>query len=210
MKLKHSIRALFNTTVRVRTLLLGFFIAVASVVGVGLWKRESIVAHLRIYAVGESEVAAKKYGSELGPVSRVEIFEVLGETNAVTSHKFTIYGERTSLHSGSALVLESAAAMSFMQHWGAMRFHSDYSAMCHDPAFVVRFMLGDEVLLKTSLCLHCQNFTIPSVFGETLMGFSSRHPTGVAFAAHLKTLFPDSAKWESASTNSGKTPASNQ
>lgn len=206
MNPKHSIRALLNATVRLRTILLSSFIALAVIAGLGILKRETILEHLRIYAVGESEVAAIKYGRELGPVSRVEISEVLAETNSVARHNLIIYGEKTLLHTGPALVLESNTAMKFMQHWGAMRFHADYSAMCHDPAFVVRFMMGDDVLLKTSLCLHCQNFTIPSVFGETLMGFSSRHPTGVAFADHMRTLFPHSDKWETAPTDGAKSP----
>ncbi len=209
MKPKHFIRALLNAPVRLRTILLSSFIALTVVAGLGILKRETIMEHLRIYAVGESEVAATKYGRQLGPVSRVEISEVLAETNAVASHTLTIYGEKSRLHTGLAVVLESAAAMTFMQHWAAMRFHADYSAICHDPAFVVRFMMGHEVLLKTSLCLHCQNFTIPSVFGETLMGFNSRHPTGMAFSEHLKSLFPQSDKWESAATDGAKSPEPN-
>ncbi len=209
MKAKHSIRALLNAPVRLRTILLGSFIALAVIAGLGILKRETILEHLRIYAVGEAEVAATKYGRELGPVSRVEISEVLGETNAVARHNLTIYGEKTLLHTGPALVLENSSAMTFIQHWGAMRFHADYSAMCHDPAFVVRFKMGNDLLLKTSLCLHCQNFTIPSVFGETLMGFNSRHHTGVAFAGHMKSLFPDSEKWESAATDGAMSPETN-
>ena len=208
MKLKHSLQALFNATIRLRTLFLSMFVALVIIVGLGLLKRDAIFGHLQTYAIGEMEVAAKKYGRELGPVSRVEIFEVLPESNAVATHKFDIDGERTSLHSGPALLLESNAAATFMQHWTAMRFHADYSAMCHDPAFVVRFMMGDEVLLKTSLCLHCQNFSIPSVFGETLMGFSGRHPTGVAFADHMKSLFPNSEKWKPTPSDKTKTTES--
>ena len=196
MKLNQFIRRLLEATIRIRTLLLMFLVFLSAAGIAAIWQSKTIERHFQIYAAGETEAAARFYGREIGPVNRLEIFEVLEEADAAMKHTINIRGERTALHTGPPLILDKDSASKFMHHWTEMRFHAGYSAMCHDPAFVIRFMMGKDVLLKTSLCLRCQNFTYPSLFGENLMGFNSGHFTGVAFAEHMRSLFPESSKWE--------------
>ena len=105
-------------------------------------------------------------------------------------------GARTEKHGYVAKrALSGPEAKAFLERWGKMRFHWGISGLCHEPAFVVRFLKDGEPDLETTVCFLCHNFRISTLLGEGTMGFDQDSPNGQAFVAHVKTLFPDSVKW---------------
>jgi hypothetical protein len=189
-----------NKTVRLCTLavLLASGLAISALV---IWLQWDFVwEQFRAYALGHAELAATDYGSGLRySADRVEIHEVSEDGSATNTHRLKINGKDTVINTHAPLLLTGQAADEFLHLWSDMWFGWGLSALCHDPAFVVHFSKGDKTVLKTSLCLSCQNFTVPSIFGgDFLMGFDSEGPKGLAFVEHLKSLFPTSAKWQTA------------
>lgn len=184
-------------TVRLRTLAIGAGLLLLLAVVVALWKREILFQQLRAQALGNMELAAEKYGWQMTQaVEAVEVFEIEESSKATNSVSIRI-GVRTERHGYIAKrELTGSEAKAFLERWGKMRFHWGMSGLCHEPAFVVRFLKEDKAELETTLCFMCHNFQIPSLLGEaTTMGFDQESPAGQAFVAQVKTLFPDSPKW---------------
>lgn len=202
-----SVNSLLNKTVRLRTLAVVLASGLAILALVIWWQWDFVADQFRAYALGHAELAATDYGTGLRySADRVEIHEVSEGGSATNTHRLKINGKETILNTHAPLILTGKAADKFLHLWSDMWFGWGLSALCHDPAFVVHFSKGDKTVLKTSLCLSCQNFTVPSIFGEDfLMGFDSDGPKGLAFVEHLKSLFPNSSKWKIApSSNSGQ------
>lgn len=207
-----SVNSLLNKTVRLRTLAVVLASGLAISALVIWWQWDFVWEQFRAYALGHAELAAVHYGSGLRySVDRVGIHEVSEDGTATNTHRLKINGEKTILNSHAPLLLTGQAADEFMHLWSDMWFGWGLSALCHDPAFVIYFSKGDAFILKTSLCLKCQNFTVPSVFGgDFLMGFDSESPKGLAFAEHLKSLFPNSPKWKTAQSGDSEQATNEQ
>jgi hypothetical protein len=183
-------------TVRLRTLFKGAGILLLLAVAVGLWQREALFQQVRAHFFGNAELVAEKYGRQLVfNVDGVEVFEIEEGAKATNSVSIWIGPLVVKRGYGAKRVLEGAEAKVFMEHWSKMHFHWGLSGMCHDPAFVVRFLKGNGTELETTLCFACQNFRYPTLLGEATMGFDSDNAAGRAFIAQVQGLFPDSPKW---------------
>lgn len=161
------------------------------------WKRNALFQQLRAQALGNMELAAEKYGRQMTEVAdAVEVFEIEDGSKATNTVRIHI-GTRTEKHAYIVRrALTGPEAKAFLERWGKMRFHWGLSGLCHEPAFVVRFLKDGKAELETTVCFLCHNFQIPSLLGEgTTMGFDQAGPAGQAFVAQVKALFPDSPKW---------------
>ncbi len=188
-----------HRVVRLRTLLIGAGVLLGIALVVGFWKQEFVRAQVAAQMLGNLELVAQKYGLYLRDrVDAVEIFEIEEGAKATNTVSIAI-GLTKEKHGYSARQnLTGSAAETFMNRWSHMNFNWSLSAMCHEPAFVVRFLKNGKPELETTLCLKCRNFVLPDLPFYAEMGFDTANPAGKAFVAHVQSLFPDSPKWKKA------------
>lgn len=162
----------------------------------GYWQREFFRDQLRAVVLGNLELASERFGSNLpDSVDRVDIAEIVGPDAGTNTISAKIDGHLNDYRISTHRVLSGQAAAAFANSWRAMRFGWGLSALCHQPAFLLTFKSGDKTYLQTTVCLECQNFYAPSLFGSVLIGFDKRDAAGVKLMKQFKTLFPDSGKW---------------
>ena len=192
-----------HRVVRVRTLLAGAAVLLGMALVVGIWKREFVRAQVQAQMLGNLELVTEKYGLYLrGRVDAVELFEIAEKGKGTNSISISIGLTKEKLDYSAKRNLTGAASETFMNHWSHMHFHWYLSGMCHEPAFAIRFLKNGKPELETTLCLKCQNFLLPDFPFYAEMGFDTTNPTGQAFVAHMKSLFPDSPKWKKAEVKS--------
>ena len=185
-----------HRVVRVRTLLIAAWLVLLATVASGYLLFITRADFFRIQALGTQELNAEKYGWELEyRVDQVEIFEVETGTNAAGSVTIRIGKEVEKFTCGPKKTLAGAEAKAFMERWSAMHFHRSLAAMCHEPAFVIRFLKHGKPELETTLCFECTNFPLASWLGNSWMGFNARNARGLAFEDHFRHQFPTSPKW---------------
>lgn len=182
--------------IRMRTLLISACLLLLATVALGYFLIITRSDFVRIQALGARELNAQKYGWELEfRVDQIEISEVESGTNATDNVTIRI-GKVAEKHAcGPKRNLAGVEAKAFMERWSAMHFHSDYAYMCHEPAFVVRFLNHGQPELETTLCFECSNFPVASWLGNSWMGFNLRNAAGLAFEEHFRKQFPKSTKW---------------
>lgn len=186
--------------VRLRTLLAvgGLFIAVLG--GIAIWQWPLLRDQPRGWVFGQLELAAEKYGYMLAythSVDTIEISEIEEGSRATNIVNLVIGSRTTRAKCGAIRRLTGKEADDFVTRWSQMHFNYNFSGMCHEEAFVIRFRKNDKSVLETTVCFKCQNFEIPIPFtvGPVYMGFDL---TGVAdqhFLAEVRRLFSDSPKW---------------
>ena len=77
--------------------------------------------------------------------------------------------------------------------WSQQVFDPMIQALCHDPAYGLRFMKDDTLLWETSICFKCNNFTLecgPHPNLTTFMGFDSRTEEAKQLLSMLKEILP--------------------
>ncbi len=184
-------------TIRLRTLLKWSGLVLLLVVAIGFWKREFLYQQFRAQLLGNLELSAEKFGSELArKADAVEVFEIDESGKATNSVSIKIGGRVHNYDVVAGRNLASAEAKAFLERWGYMSFDWRMGGLCHEPAFVVRFLKNGKPELETTLCFMCHNFWIPTLVGRgTHMGFDQNSPSGQEFVAQVRGLFPDSPKW---------------
>ena len=168
-----------------------------------VWQGQFLFQQARALILGNSELAAEKYGWMLADsVDTVEISPVL--TGQTGTHLVTLRRGSTTetIGCGTTQHLAGEEAKHFMQLWSAMHFHRGYAMVDHQPAFAVRFLWKGKSILETTVSAFGCSFPAPSEFGdpfgllgEHLIGFNRTIPPGLAFIAELQRRFPDSAEW---------------
>jgi hypothetical protein len=169
---------------------LGVLLAIG---GIAAWQRDSILRAYVSYSVRTVTTA-------LPHSDRVEVFHLSGTAfardeadrpkpgegfpiRAYGSAEAKILG-RTTLNGTDA---EALAAM-----WRAQTFDWGLQALCHSPAYGLRFYSGNKLTFETSLCFHCSNFYVTDLLGSGWWGFDSKSPTAQELLRRIQEIFPDS------------------
>lgn len=87
-------------------------------------------------------------------------------------------------------VLKDKAAEDFAKQW--RRLLRSNGAGCYTPAYAMKFLAGDRVLLETGVCYHCRNIVIPGNTGQEIRGFNAEGKSGQELLKTLQQLFPES------------------
>ena len=115
-------------------------------------------------------LAANQYCNHLPPVDEVQIFH---------TGKWLKPNERTGHDTIKGLILENSRPLtgpeitSFVGLWRKLTIETDpmQSSLCHYPVYAIRFSHQHQVLLETTFCWKCQNFTTPSLLHPTELNF---------------------------------------
>ena len=142
------------------------------------------------YRRGTLDMAAEKYGWLLPQVDRVEV-SVLASGKASATNGIPSRVDGLSYYPIAVQkMLTGQEAKEFRNKWRAMTFWYGFSALCHEPAYGLRFFNGQELLLETTFCWKCSNFQVPTPLGYGFMGFDSDKPQAVAFWRLLQEHIP--------------------
>lgn len=132
------------------------------------------------------EYFRRKYGSELGWITSVEIVS-LGQypRPALQTHfpELVPYRRHFWSESGPYVYLKKRItgrnARNFADLWRAQKFNGD-ETMCHEPAYVFRFFLGPWKRAEITVCWHCFNAEVPAAWTQTAISFNAQGTNGLA------------------------------
>jgi hypothetical protein len=135
----------------------------------------------------------KRYTSELPQVTTVQLSRI-SRTSAEqgpppNAKYFPVHDHKKSaiIHAQTNLV--GANALQIADEWRSLEFGWEYQALCHEPAYGLRFYRGKKLLFETSVCWECHNFTVRDGF----MGFHATAPPAQRFLQSLNRHLPISA-----------------
>lgn len=84
-------------------------------------------------------------------------------------------------------VLSGTDAEQLAGEWRHLAFGIQYQALCHFPIYGLKFISGGRLLLMTTICWHCSDFSLGN---EGYDGFDSRQESSLILKKHLETLLP--------------------
>lgn len=125
------------------------------------------------------------HSQDLPAIDRVEVFALAFATSKHESPKTdlgdflvrpavpSVENDPASLRSPEILAkiiasksVTGKTAKMIANDWRSLEFEAN-GAFCHIPAYGVRFLRGDHVLLSAPMCWKCHNFYIPSIDPST-------------------------------------------
>ena len=163
-----------------------FIAAIAAFLLTGCASPERRIAYER----GTLDIAAEKYGWRLPDADRVEI-SVLDEWSPTVTNGFPSKVDSVSYYRiGRQKTITGEQAKEFGTKWRSMMFWWGFSAMCHEPAYGLRFFSGQSLLLETTLCWKCSNFEVSTPLGYRFMGFDKKRPQAESFWRSLQEHLP--------------------
>lgn len=89
--------------------------------------------------------------------------------------------------------VDSTQAEQISSLWSQQVFDPMIQALCHEPAYGLRFLKDDTLIWETSICFKCNNFTLecgPHPSMTTFMGFDSRTEEAKQLLSMLKEILP--------------------
>ena len=89
--------------------------------------------------------------------------------------------------------IEGERAARIASLWSQQVFDPMIQALCHEPAYGLRFKRGSKLLWETSICFKCNNFTLqfgPFQKMTGFMGFDSRTEEAKALLKELEEILP--------------------
>lgn len=118
------------------------------------------------------------YTKRLRPIDKVELLEI-GSTNEG--------GEIRSI--AATKVVDDKQARSIANMWRSQAFDLNYSGMCHEPPYAIRFYSRDKVVLYASICWACNTIVIlePILSGQ---GFKANSRAAKALLRIFTEAFP--------------------
>ena len=128
---------------------------------------------------GNSE--ARPYTLDLPPIDKVELI------------KLTTNGDLWNGEIEAVKVLEGVATQDIATLWRSQTY-LPYSAICHLPAYAIRFYEKDKVILYATLCWQCDNirFELPKL--KATQGFGGRDRKGQKLLAVFRKAFQESKR----------------
>jgi len=141
----------------------------------------------------------KPLTSELPPVTSVEIFRLasysVGDKGAPQppsgAEIFPMNPDGYTLVVTGKVTLKEKDAEKLAGEWRQLDFGVQYQALCHFPVYALKFMSGDRVLLQTTICWHCSDFSLADGgYG----GFNSAAESAKILKNHLEKLLPPKQK----------------
>ena len=128
--------------------------------------------------------------SGLPPCDRVEIHLLDGSTHAGPKDGFPVRPFHNHMRILDRAVLTGADAEAFAHLWRSQTFGWEYGAMCHEPAFGLRFHQGSTLRFETTVCFHCSNFHVTALGRSTWWGFRSTTPVASNLLERLRQIVP--------------------
>jgi hypothetical protein len=119
-------------------------------------------------------------------VTKVEIF-LLMEQGTPTGIEFPVRPYKETVPVYGSLDLTGAELGEFLALWKDLVPANSLQAMCHYPAYGVRFFRDKTLLFEASLCWFCSNFWIED---DGWFGFWADHESGQALLAFLDRCLP--------------------
>lgn len=168
--------------------------------------------HLQILRLGEMYYRVEQVTENLPQVDKVEInlledaakdpSEASPDGYAKQSgpNLFPVYGYGRFDRILSTSVVTGSDAEQIAELWRTLHFSRGFSALCHYPAYGLRFYHGSTLLFETSVCWKCSNFSIKS-FG--FWGFDTESHTATNLLIQLEKHVPLPSK---ISSNPGAHP----
>jgi len=128
---------------------------------------------------GNSE--ARPYTLDLPTIDKVELIKL--KTN----------GDFWNGEIEAVKVLEGVATQDMATLWRSQTY-LPYSAICHLPAYAIRFYEKEKVILYATLCWQCDNigFELPKL--KATQGFGGRDKKGQKLLAVFREAFPERSK----------------
>jgi hypothetical protein len=176
--------------VKRKKILLLILLSLFVLIGVGIWKRRALQESLWMISLRSSTTSLPR-------CNRVEIYHL--DPNIYDDELSTGFPIRPYEKFARILehrTLKGEDAEEFAELWRSQRFAenpSQYQAMCHDPAFGLRFYKGPVLRFETSVCFDCGNFTLTAWGESDFWGFDDLTPEGVKLLERLLELFPSTA-----------------
>jgi hypothetical protein len=148
-------------------------------------------------AINDEGYLNRKYGSELGTITSVEVVS-LGEypTPGLERHFPHLSTYRRHLWSEEGRYIHSKArlrgkdAQEIARLWRSQGFHNRFSAGCHEPAYVLRFYFGPWKRAEMTVCWKCLNAEVPAGPMAVAITFDALGTNGLALFDALKRWAP--------------------
>lgn len=102
---------------------------------------------------------------DLPPCDRIEICQLDGVIDQQAVTGFPVRPSKGISLIRDRTMLEGAAAAALAKLWRSQTFGLEYESLCHTPGYGIRFYHGSTLLLETSVCFRCSNFSM-NVQGE--------------------------------------------
>lgn len=87
-------------------------------------------------------------------------------------------------------VLTGADAEEFAALWRSQSFGVDYSKLCHEPGFGLRFYADEELVFEATVCFECSNFRVEPGWAGSFPGFDTTTPESRKLLQRLVELVP--------------------
>jgi len=182
-----------DRTVKHRNKILIALGALIALGGIFFWQWDNIRQAYVVYSVRHATTA-------LPLCDRVEVFYLDGMAWSGDEAKGLKPGEGFPIRAYGSdeakilgqVTLTGAEAEAFAALWRAQRFDPGLQALCHSPAYGLRFYSGNEMFFETSLCFHCSNFYVTNLLGSGWWGFDTRTAEAGELLRRLQEIFPAS------------------
>jgi hypothetical protein len=147
---------------------------------------------LRIYILGQIEVAAEYYQKLPEDIDTVEVFTLSDSRNPDDTNGFA--GDFEPIGTLEHKAVTGTDAKEIITLWGEFPVGRQLQAMCFQPVYGLQFKRKGEIYFQTSVCWECSGYTLPiSLFGtpHTIEnGFESKSKGAQKLFEKLERVLP--------------------
>lgn len=117
--------------------------------------------HERMLSLAHTDALPRFDRAELYAVSMPTPFDDEKPKRRATNNTFPVrpYSLHADIHAHATL--QGDACDELRSAWQSLAFDRLGGALCHEPAYGLRFFRGDDLLFETTVCWKCQNFYLP-------------------------------------------------
>lgn len=134
------------------------------------------------------------YTTALPTCDRVEIHRLDGATQADAASGFPVMASGTFSGILGRATVSGKDAEALAELWRAQTFGYEYQALCHNPAYGLRFYSGSSLRFETSVCFECSNFVVTTFGQSSFWGFDAKSKKAAELQARLHGVFFGSMK----------------
>lgn len=178
-----------------KSIILALTLCAVALCGIGICYRRSLLEWItsqhEAWKERQDQVAIDSQTTKLPTVDKAEIY-CLGELPAKSRDGFPIRPYDENAQIVTSRLLTTSESQTLAQLWRTRHFGGG-GALCHEPAYGIRFFHDRTMVLETSLCWMCANCFVKDSSGSRLwIGFSD--PNDELLKALEKLLPRDSKK----------------
>ncbi len=138
---------------------------------------------------GRKHRKAHELFSGISPTS-VTVFAIGDAEKELLGKTFTVDGIQV-YPVVSSVTLRGDELSMFMDIWRRQAPFDAASALCHSPPFGFRFFNGNRVIVETTVCWACSNFTVARYpFDADYCGFHASSPDAKALLEFCRSRVP--------------------